>query len=271
MDKKAFAIAMSVKRKNSMKKKANESAPMEHRPSTQEEDQDKGEIERQEPMKKPSRIPLKEPSMAHSSVFKVRSQKEADEEKMAEGGQIKPEKPQGDTLNYKDLKKEYIAKNKPKYAEGGKIEEYGEMPEEDEEPMVPHRKMDNERLPVDEYMAGKFAEGGMIDDEDLQPEDEEHEEHHNSIAAAIMARKERKMMAEGGMVDIDENNEEQPNSFYKQNEDAALKENYDSDFDSISEPMDSNEHGDHLSDEDAHDMISRIRSRMHMKRQFKGE
>lgn len=92
--------------------------------------------------------------------------------------------------------------------------------------------------PEDEYMASKFARGGMVDD--------------------IMKRRK---FAAGGMVDLDENAEEQPNGYYEQNEHAALKENYDSDMDSVSQPMDSNEHG-HDIDSDEHDMVGSIRKRM---------
>ena len=78
------------------------------------------------------------------------------------------------------------------------------------------------------------------------------------------------MMAEGGQIDLDENAEEQPNSYYHQNEDVALKENYDSDMDDVSQPMDSNEHADsrEADEENKHDMISVIRRRMKSRRQF---
>lgn len=109
-----------------------------------------------------------------------------------------------------------------------------------------------------------FAEGGMAEMDD-QPGDEEAIEHAASIASAIMA-KNRKMMAEGGQVDIDSNNEEQPNGYYHQNEDAALKENYDSDMDDVSQPEDSNLKGDsrEMDSENEHDksITDRIRRKM---------
>lgn len=95
------------------------------------------------------------------------------------------------------------------------------------------------------------------------------DEHYDSIADAIMAKKRKAKMAEGGMVDIDENAEESsanPNTYDDQNELAAMKENYDSDMDGISQPMDSNEMGDELSDEDSHDMVSMIRKKMKTKK-----
>lgn len=117
----------------------------------------------------------------------------------------------------------------------------------------------------------KMAEGGSIEQEmDMQPEEEAEMERHDSIAAAIMAK--RRKMAEGGQVDLDENSMEQPNEFYHQNEDVVLKENYDSDMQDMTQPMDSNEMGaqSEEDEENKHDMISTIRSRMNRNRQFKG-
>jgi hypothetical protein len=105
----------------------------------------------------------------------------------------------------------------------------------------------------------KLAEGGEIEREmDMQPMDEAEEEHHDSIAAAIMARRR---MAEGGQVDIMDNAEEEPSDAADEYTEAALKENYDSDMEDVSQPMDSNEHGDDI-DEDIHDMVSAIRRKM---------
>jgi hypothetical protein len=123
------------------------------------------------------------------------------------------------------------------------------------------------------------AEGGEV-----SPESEIQDEEHSSLAAAIMAK--RRKMANGGIaeetapqheddnsllegqVDIDDNARELPNSFYKRNEDAALKENYDEDIMDMSQPMDSNEHGDDIQ-ADVHDRVSAIRNRM-IKRRVQG-
>lgn len=127
-----------------------------------------------------------------------------------------------------------------------------------------------------------YAEGGMID-ENHQPKEEAQDEHHSSIAAAIMAKKARQMkldsdsdddemlmMAEGGQVDLDHNSMEEPNSFYELNEHAALKENYDEDMEDMHQPMDSNEHADEreANSENKLDMISAIRRKMASRRQF---
>jgi hypothetical protein len=91
--------------------------------------------------------------------------------------------------------------------------------------------------------------------------DEEDEEHHASIASAIMARRQK--MAEGGQVDIEENAEEQPNEYYHENEDEVLKENYDEGMHSYHSETD-DEDGRILPDEDEHEnsMISAIRRKM---------
>lgn len=129
------------------------------------------------------------------------------------------------------------------------------------------------------------AEGGEIEDSEMQPEPEAEEERHASLAAAVMAKRRKaaagadsdsdieQMLAEGGsvgpgsdMADIEhENNVEHPNGYYYRNEDAALKENYDEDMLDVSQPMDSNMHGDDL-DSDKHDHIDMIRRKMKMKR-----
>lgn len=123
----------------------------------------------------------------------------------------------------------------------------------------PPRKPDDERLPQDEYMANHFADGGQIDEEMPRPK---------SMAQAIMRK--RKMMAEGGSVDIGSNGKEDPanpNGYDDQNEEAGLKELYD-DSQLMSDPMDSNEHGDILEDEDKDDgrMVSSIRKKLMSRR-----
>lgn len=120
----------------------------------------------------------------------------------------------------------------------------------------------------------KMAEGGSIEREmDMQPEEEAEEERESSIVAAIMAKRRKEqensdsdidmMLAEGGQVDIDENNDEESNQFDELSE-AALKENYDEDFESMSQPNDSNLIGDEREkdESDKHDMVSQIRRKM---------
>lgn len=157
------------------------------------------------------------------------------------------------------------------FAKGGMINEEVsmDMAENDELEHPAGLEMDNDMMkPSDEeIMANHFAEGGEVleDDDEMQPEPEAEDEDHASIAAAIMSK--RAKFAAGGMVDIDSNNEEQSNMYYKLNR-AALKENFDSDMDSVSQPMDSNEHGDSI-DADEHDRISIMRRKMALKRMAK--
>lgn len=179
-----------------------------------------------------------------------------------------------------------------RYANGGTVS--FEEAEQDNEPAVPGRKPNDMRPPQDEYMADHFAEGGMAHEFNDIPTEEADEEHYASIAAAIMAKKERQSklisdsdideqinMYKGGQVpgsdesqvDIMSNGAEHPNAYYNRNENEVLKENYDSDMSDVSQPSDSNEHGDadETSSENEHDqdIISRIRAKMAVKRSFR--
>ncbi len=75
------------------------------------------------------------------------------------------------------------------------------------------------------------------------------DEENKSIVDAIMHKHAMKKMAEGGMVDIDTNNEEQPNMMDELNEEAL-----DSDLDSTMDEMPSE---DTIESEDD-DMVSKI-------------
>lgn len=109
-----------------------------------------------------------------------------------------------------------------------------------------------------------YARGGSVDSDDMSDD-----EKADSIAEAIMNKRKRKKMADGGSVEsgIEDNNEEQPNTYDRRNE-AALKENYNDSFLSLSEPLDSNLKGDseESSEEDDLDMISKIRSKIRAKK-----
>lgn len=179
---------------------------------------------------KPSKVPLSKPKLVGSDSFSVRYRDEVGQEFQDPNG-------------YK--------KQPP--------ESMDEMQAAKPGPMVSDmQKQHNNKMKA-------YAEGGEI-----SPNDEIEDEHYGSIAAAIMAKKAAKadmMMADGGLVDIDSNNEEQPNAFYKQNQ-AVLKENYDSDMDGISEPQDSKGDEEEMMEESDLDKIGRIRQMM-AKKQFK--
>ena len=157
--------------------------------------------------------------------------------------------------------------------------------------------------PHNEDQDSAYADGGEIgrspDDSEDQPEHEAEEEHHNSIAAAIMARRNRLhaeidsgahdldsavRMADGGEIlshdsiysdnsdqaDLSRNHDEDANEEDQLSFNALRKENYnDSDLD-VENPKDSAEMGDEEEhdSENKHDMVSSIRKRMKSRRQF---
>lgn len=139
---------------------------------------------------------------------------------------------------------------------------YGGMAEDDNEPPMPGRKPNDKRLPMDEYMADHFANGGEVNG-NLKEYYPSADERPQSITDAIMRRRK---MADGGMVDLEENSREKPNFYDELNEDAANKEQYD-DSQISPQPEDSNEHGDDI-ESDIHDMVSKIRSKLRLKRQM---
>lgn len=182
-----------------------------------------------------------------------------------------------------------IAKMQPRMVESGVIRSKLRDEEDDMMESMPpekHQGMSEDKaVPKDEMMDDHFAKGGEIPEEakteGISYTDRADKgygkiifkaeggmidaDSHDSIADAIMAKRERmKMMAEGGMVDIEDNGQEDANGMDELNE-AALKENYDSDMEDVSQPMDSNEHG-HEIDSDKHDMVGKIRNKMIRKR-----
>lgn len=104
-----------------------------------------------------------------------------------------------------------------------------------------------------------MADGGMIT-ADSSDSDE------LDMVGKIMAH--RKMMAEGGSVDLSENASEDKNNEDDMSFDALKKENYsESDgLEDLTQPTDSNEHGHALSDADAHDMVDMIRRKLKLSR-----
>lgn len=124
----------------------------------------------------------------------------------------------------------------------------------------------------DDIDTAMYADGG---------EAEMAEEHHDSIAAAIMSRREQvkrqidsgahdedlaAAYAEGGEVDLEHNAKEQPNEYPPINGDA-LDWDKDAEYLDSSQPTDSNETGDEREDEtsDRHDMVNSIRKKMKAK------
>jgi hypothetical protein len=265
----ALAVAYSMRRKKKMAKGGivNESAATERRPMPQERDKDAAQVSQNSSMKplsqdkwtdqptvqqarKPSVTALSRPKIAGSGVFTVRDRDRIKDEEELEssasvndGAQEQPPK-RDDEMGAnrqgpesKDLKLKMMAEGGMARSEDPDLAKCVKGPDKGYGAIIQCN-----------------AEGGMV-------EEEEGIEHDASIAAAIMAK--RKRMADGGMVDLDLNAMEQPNDFDELNE-AALKENYDEDMHDVSQPMDSNEHGDEI-DSDDHDMVSIIRRKMKLK------
>lgn len=272
-----LGIAYAVKKKSSKPKMMAEGGPVsaksEKRPMPEQKSADSMEVSLNSSKKalpqstwtdkptvaqaqsKPRTQPIRRPKMVPSDAFSTKLHNQEDDLM-----EMKPASPE----------------EKPKgYFEGGVVSEKDSENDNVDHPAGLEEDNDQMHPAEDEYMASHFAEGGEVE-----------EDHHDSITAAIMAKRDRMhamidsgsmdeddavRMADGGMVDIDSNNEEQPNSYYNRNEHAALKENYDSDMDDLSEPMDSNEMGDSREDDEENklDMVSSIRSKMNMKRQFR--
>ena len=270
MSKKDFAVAVAVSRKPKKYAKGGQipSVKEESLPGTQEERNDKKDIEmnsKSSPMPpRPSRVPLKHPSMVKSDAFsvKLRDQEDHLEAKM-------PPKNETEHIQYDD---EHALHSK-KFAAGGKVEEdadhqddihnqkvedeYGDGAEQDEQgsPEGLESDDDMESPAKSKFMSGKMmAEGGPVDDE-------EEMEHDASIAGAIMRRKK---MAEGGAVDLSLNADEEPNHEDDESSEALSKENYNESegLEHLDQPKDSNERGHVISDEDAHDLVGKIRKLM---------
>lgn len=186
-------------------------------------------------------------------------------------------------------------------AEGGDIERgdlskaRGEAQDDQDRAQIEYESHAPELYEEDKSKRERYAHGGDVHDIDV---DELEDEKHSSIAAAIMAKRDRMkpgsdsdedremMMAEGGhinghgsmdsddsdQVDLKRNAEEDANEEDQASFDAMRKENY-SESDGLRQmgsPEDSNRIGDDREDEesDPHDMVGSIRRKMSMRRQF---
>lgn len=186
---------------------------------------------------------IKNPKIHSTGVFQSKLRDEEDD-LIASDAPASPEERPNKDLDEKDADKSGPAPhpdktNRKHMAQGGKINNEVSM-DEAEEDMVEHPvglESDNDQMSPNknEYMDDHIqmlAEGGIASEEEI--------EHAASIAAAIMARRK---MAQGGEVDLDANEAEQPNHYDDLNVDEALDYNPD---DSMSEgqPEDSNLIGD---------------------------
>lgn len=104
-----------------------------------------------------------------------------------------------------------------------------------------------------------YAKGGYVD--------AEMDDEPLSVTRAIM---KRKRMADGGEVDLNRNADEDLNEEDQLSFKAGRQQSYSekAGLDALDSPLDSNEHGDELSDEDEHakPMIARLRAKIKAKR-----
>lgn len=113
----------------------------------------------------------------------------------------------------------------------------------------------------------KMAEGGEVESPKTQKmefSDREADhitiyDHKDKDEQEGMDAIKKENYADGGMVDLDELSEEDPNEYYRLNQMAADHEQYD-DSQLEHQPEDSNEHGHPM--EDKHDRIAAIRRKM---------
>lgn len=250
--------------------------------------------------------PLKHPKMVPQSAYSVRLRDQEDDLQdsagVNDGPQHQPseqdneEGPDRQGPKVPDMQRQHNDGRKA-YAKGGHVEmEYGSGPEEDmaEHPAGLESDDDEMSPPEDEFMAGHFAEGGMIDNE-------EELEHAASIAAAIMSKMKSQRLAEGGEVvgsqdsmfdimkkkrngddsiyahpeedqaDLSRNAEEDANMEDQTSFNALRKENYSESegLEALDQPHDSNLHGDPHEDDEENihdgDIVRAIRSKMKRK------
>lgn len=304
-----LAAAYSIKKANMRKKKmmANGgpvSAKTEARPMPETKANDKVMVSRndakkplmeaqatsrpdiRQSQKGPQTTKIKHPRMVPSNAFSARLRDEEDNLQMSasvnDGPQHQP--PEHDNEmdadksgpDLHDMQREHSNGRKP-YAKGGEI---------NNEVSMQDAEMDNDQHPAGlESDSDMMGDSHAMDDhmQMLAEGGELEEDHADSICAAIMAK--RAKMADGGIlshdsiyaddssqVDLKRNAQEDANEEDQTSFNALRKENYSESegLDQLDQPMDSNEHGHELSDEDAHDMVSRIRSKMNVRRQFKG-
>lgn len=303
-----LAIAYSVQKK--AKKMANGgSIKDEKRPMPDQAHNDKAEVSRnsgnkpamedswtsrpdmKQSQKGPKMTAIKHPKMVPQDGYSVRLRDQEDDlqesASVNDGPQRQPpEQDNEDGADRQGPKVPDMARQhdngRKAYAKGGMINE--EVPMKDaEEDMAEHPaglESDDDMMspPEDEFMAGHFADGGMVDNE-------EEIEHAASIAAAIMSMNKRKM-AEGGevngkdsiyahpeedQVDLSRNAEEDANMEDQSSFDALRKESYSESegLESLDQPHDSNMKGDSREDneENIHDgdIVSAIRRKMKIK------
>ncbi len=273
-----------------------------------------GEVPAEDQMnQRPGKQPIKYPKIMKGGTFTTKLRDQEDDLEQSDAPASPEEQPmaeydeemaseEGPMLH--DMEDEHSNGRKP-YAKGGDIQPHHPGPSKSEHQKIYDAKRqaqeeahlrspegNAERTRKNAERLKQYAEGGEVE-----------EDHHDSIAAAIMAKRDREKsmpcadsesdideqmyMAEGGEIngmdsidahpkasqaDLSRNAEEDANMEDQSSFDALRKENYSESegLDALDQPHDSNLEGDSREDEaeDIHDMVSKIRSKMNMKRQF---
>lgn len=334
----SLAIAYNVKRKSKKMAQGGEiSASNESRPMPEAKHNDSKQVSHNSGKKelkqsdwtgkptvaqaqRPSKTMMSEPKMAESNVIKAHIIKNLIDQIAPNGGSSQPDKsydekganrqgPESRDLHMKKMAEGGLMSGSNDMDENerhqGKSQvsmEFGSGPENDEleHPTGLEEDNDQKRPSMSDYMSDHeqmLAEGGMID-ENEQPQPEEDEEHHDSIAAAIMSKRRKmaeggmadetdamesrpdkgygaiivKKYADGGQVDLSRNADEDPNNEDQMSFEALKKENYSESegLSQLDQPEDSNLKGNprEEDEENEHDMVSSIRRKMKSQRQF---
>jgi len=262
---------------------------------------------------KPKTQPIKHPKMVPTNAFSVRLRDQEDDLESSQSPANPESQPsQAYNENGPDRKGPSVPSMKMKrMAEGGEINNKfsSHQAEEDgdEHPSDLESDNDQEKPSDDEIMedqAEMLADGGAVKPAPLDPnkvkdftkgfnggvnwaeggeigQDELADEHHDSVASAIMSKRNRlhamidsgamdedhaAEYAEGGEVDLSLSSKEQPNEYYPRNENHVLKENFAEEAPDLAQPSDSNEDSESI-DRDKHDMVNAIRRKL-KQRQF---
>lgn len=213
----------------------------------------------------------------------------SEDEGDAEAHSLNEERPNRQGDDVPDMEEQHNSGRKPYYMGGPAVKK-------DHPHLMFEDNMGNEDHEMELNAAhGKYSP----DDSEDQPQPEEDMEHEDSIAAAIMSKKQRGaqrsgspdddhavMMADGGILshgsmdsddsdqaDLSRNADEDANEEDQASFDSLRKENYSESagLRQMDSPDDSAQHGDdeESDSENEHDKIDKMRSRMNMRRQFK--
>jgi hypothetical protein len=158
---------------------------------------------------------------------------------------------------------EYMADH---FAEGGEIEEEAEMENHSSIAaaiMSKLKALAQDSGSHDEDMAEHDEDAHFSDEDDVLPGGR----RMYARGGAILSEDSMETHEDADQADMERNAEEDANMEDKASFDALRKENYSESagLRKMDSPMDSNEHGDDLEDEDSHDMVSQIR-RKYMKK-----